>query len=956
MNTEFLKTGIDGLDEILRGGILPSSSILLEGGPGTGKTIFSLQFIYKSNEPSIILSFNNTENELFNYAKNFNWNFYNLKKQKKIFVITDIVKAYKDIFNFKNSQIHKIIKRYNIKRIVIDSVNHLFKASQDYLKSNIVFSLFLKALKDEGIVILIVKERDTLSELNYLVDIVIKIDIKEISFKRILTVTKSKINSFFEGEHLLKITNNGLKVYINLNHFAEKLLKKDFRSNYEREEIGINELDETLGGGLSVGEVLLVGGPSGIGKTLIALKFLKKGIDTKEKTLYIGFNVSINNLEKKANLLNFDLKNSLYKGNLEILNITDDLFVEEVINKIYELLSSNIKRVVIDEIGKFAKITTDFYKVILILKNMFLERVTLFTLNIGENLNFNEQEIYEVMDYVVLMKYVEIENMMKKVVYVLKANTKDYDKSVRELIINNDGIYIGNKFETYQSILSGSATKVDIKLITIKSKSTEEIISDFQKVYPNVKVEILDIPHAWEEISYIKEKITNNRNIGVIPLGFNTVQSLAKAKLLLELDNVLDNEDKKRFFSVGLDGCSSGGHLYAIPDDIKCELLVYRKDLLKKYGFEPPKTWNDLVEQTEFIIKRENNTDLCGISWSALNGSNLVNEFLTFLYSNGGDIYRKDGKLGLLEKSFLETVEFMYDLIYKFNLVSKDVLKLSREKKIQKLCQGNQIFFLCPSNMLSEIFKNTKYELGIIPFPLGPNGKENLIAVWGFAYAIPKWGLYPQTSLELLKFFTSFENQKRVELSGGSTFPARKNICLDKEILRNKPYYKNAIHFLEEVKTKNIFKTPYFEKIFPLLREVIWDILNNRIKIDGGLKDVDLKLKNVETKPNYSYLVNSTINFLEENLHKPLKLTDISNHLRLSPYHLSRVFKSETKKTIFEYLLHLRIEKAKRLLRNIQLNISEISRECGFNDANYFTRVFKKNNGISPTEYRMKVL
>ena len=84
-------------------------------------------------------------------------------------------------------------------------------------------------------------------------------------------------------------------------------------------------------------------------------------------------------------------------------------------------------------------------------------------------------------------------------------------------------------------------------------------------------------------------------------------------------------------------------------------------------------------------------------------------------------------------------------------------------------------------------------------------------------------------------------------------------------------------------------------------------------------------------------------------------LNAAADHLGLSPAYLSKIFPQKMGKTFTEYLSEIRIDEAKRLLRESENDILEISRACGFNSANYFCRVFKKLTGISPSDYRVSV-
>jgi two-component system response regulator YesN len=96
--------------------------------------------------------------------------------------------------------------------------------------------------------------------------------------------------------------------------------------------------------------------------------------------------------------------------------------------------------------------------------------------------------------------------------------------------------------------------------------------------------------------------------------------------------------------------------------------------------------------------------------------------------------------------------------------------------------------------------------------------------------------------------------------------------------------------------------------------------------------------------------------FIRANYKKKIKLEDISKEVYLSPYYLSHIFKKETKSTLFQYLTKVRIEEAKRLLETTQYSTTRISFEVGCTDQSYFSKVFRKIEGISPYKYRKRII
>ena len=78
----------------------------------------------------------------------------------------------------------------------------------------------------------------------------------------------------------------------------------------------------------------------------------------------------------------------------------------------------------------------------------------------------------------------------------------------------------------------------------------------------------------------------------------------------------------------------------------------------------------------------------------------------------------------------------------------------------------------------------------------------------------------------------------------------------------------------------------------------------------------------------------------------------LAERFYINKFYLTRVFKEQFGQTVTNYLVQLRITQAKRLLRFSDKNVEAIAQECGLNDANYFSRLFKKVEGTTPGEYR----
>lgn len=98
--------------------------------------------------------------------------------------------------------------------------------------------------------------------------------------------------------------------------------------------------------------------------------------------------------------------------------------------------------------------------------------------------------------------------------------------------------------------------------------------------------------------------------------------------------------------------------------------------------------------------------------------------------------------------------------------------------------------------------------------------------------------------------------------------------------------------------------------------------------------------------------VRMVMRFIEENGDRQLSLNEIALSINVSPWHLCRLFRTGTGTSVNQYLLNLRMQKAKDLLENTCLRVKEIMNQVGIRDESHFARTFKKLFGVSPSQYR----
>ncbi len=107
---------------------------------------------------------------------------------------------------------------------------------------------------------------------------------------------------------------------------------------------------------------------------------------------------------------------------------------------------------------------------------------------------------------------------------------------------------------------------------------------------------------------------------------------------------------------------------------------------------------------------------------------------------------------------------------------------------------------------------------------------------------------------------------------------------------------------------------------------------------------------------NKKYVVEQLLNYFEDHYSEKISLDQIAENMYLSPFYISKIFKSETGDTPIRHLINIRLEKAKELLKaGYGGSIQEVAAMVGYDDAYHFSKLFKKHFGITPTEARKRV-
>ncbi len=226
MSIERITTGITGLDEMLRGGLLRGSAVLVEGAPGTGKSTLGMQYIYQGakveNEPGLILTFEMFPRQYYRDASNFGWDFQALEAANKLRVMMSSPEVARTDLKTVSGQIEAMAYQIKAQRILVDSLSHFERLTDDPVELREMIFEFINGLKRIGLTAMLTRENAALlgettdmeEDLAFVVDGYVMLRYVELSsaVRRALLILKLRGSDHAKDIRQYEITSKGLEV------------------------------------------------------------------------------------------------------------------------------------------------------------------------------------------------------------------------------------------------------------------------------------------------------------------------------------------------------------------------------------------------------------------------------------------------------------------------------------------------------------------------------------------------------------------------------------------------------------------------------------------------------------------------------------------------------------------------------------------------------------------------
>jgi circadian clock protein KaiC len=507
-------TGIPGFDEITSGGLPRGRTTLLMGGPGSGKTIFGLQFllhgVQAADEPGIFVAFEEAPGRIVANLEGFGWNLDKLPPSRLFFLDAqpdaDLVHSGSFDFSGMLAALGAQARAMGARRIVFDALDILLSLLPDPAsRQREMYRLHSWLLKSGLTGLITAKEGaedsgSTRGFMQFMVDCSVILNHRVMLgvSQRNLRVQKYRGSGFDENESPFVIGKTGFDVAV-----ARKLGRLDAAVTNERVTSGVERLDTMLGGGYYRGASVLITGFPGTAKTTLSGAFAEAACERGESTLFVGFDSDGSEVIRNLESVGIKLDRFVKTGMLRMISArTITGSAETLLVRIKALAKEQQARcLVIDPVSTLSKsgneLTAhgvaerliDWTKAdgITLVCTSLLDEMAGQTIDGGTPL-----QISTLADTWIHLNYLVQAGERNRGMSIIKSRGTAHSNQVRELILSDNGVTLADIYTAGGEVLMGT--------MRWEKESAERVAKEVAEVAGQLNLVRLDAEEAVLEV------------------------------------------------------------------------------------------------------------------------------------------------------------------------------------------------------------------------------------------------------------------------------------------------------------------------------------------------------------------------------------------------------------------------------------------------------------------------
>ncbi len=479
-----LPTDVPGLDQILGGGLPEFSFNLIAGAPGAGKTTLAQQIMFalsSADRPALYFTVvGEPPLKMLRYQQQFS--FFDIAR------VNESVRYVNLSQEIVNGTLEKLLARIvqevektNPRVVVVDSFRTVAQAAERTQASDLDLQYFVQQLAVrltgwEATTFLVGEYDPSEAEQNPVFTVADGVlwllqSLDRNSMVRKVQVMKMRGQAPIPGLHTFRITDDGVQVFpraiVGPEEKGQLATEGAARTPRKRLSTGVTGLDDMLGGGIPAGYSMLIAGPSGSGKSVLAAKFISEGALHGEPGIIAVFEKRPNEYSQHGSSgRRFD--RLVREGKVAILQSRPlDLSIDEMLYEIIEAIHRlKARRLVIDSLSGFElalapTFREDFreslYRMVTVLTGMGI--TMMMTAEVEDSyteLHFSPHGTAFLTDAIIMQRYIAFKGQLQRIMGVVKVRGSIHSKDLRAFEITEEGIVIGETLGSYDGLLTGN--------------------------------------------------------------------------------------------------------------------------------------------------------------------------------------------------------------------------------------------------------------------------------------------------------------------------------------------------------------------------------------------------------------------------------------------------------------------------------------------------------------------